>query len=136
MKTKEIIKLNQWEKRVIIFKFIYSLLIDDSLNKQQQKDKMYKEIETEDEYIIKSVLDFIDNKQEYEKAISLHLSSNWTIERMDFIDKSVIFAALSEYNTHKIDKKIIIDQSIITSKKYGKDNSYKFVNHILDKLLK
>jgi transcription termination factor NusB len=44
--------------------------------------------------------------------------------------------AYSEANALKIDKKIIIDQAIITTKKYSEPNDYKFINAILDNIIK
>ncbi|MBO7085445.1 hypothetical protein J6W20_06150 [bacterium] len=43
--------------------------------------------------------------------------------------------ALAEFNVLHTDKKVIIDQAIITCKKYDNLQAYKFVNAILDKLL-
>lgn len=65
-----------------------------------------------------------------------NLKDTWKINRLDYVDRAIIFSAICEYNVHKIDKKILIDQAIITSKKYGTDSSYKFINFILDKVMK
>ena len=69
------------------------------------------------------------------EQISNLLESNWTIERVNLIDLSIVCCTISEKNVHQIDKKILIDQAVITAKKYGDENSYKFVNSILDKIL-
>lgn len=128
--------LSQWERRVVVFKYIYSLLIDDSLSVDMQENKVKEELFEKDKYVYDVVLEFIKNKSKYELMIKPYLKTNWTIDRIDYIDKSIIFASLSEYSIHKIDKKIIIDQAIITAKKYGITNSYKFINFILDKVIK
>lgn len=138
MKTKEVNnnKLTQWEKRVIIFKFIYSLIIDHELTKQEMTKKIGNDLgKNIDEYILLPINSFINEKNKYFDLLSLNLSNNWTIDRICYVDKAIIFAAMSEYRIHKIDKKIIIDQAIVTSKKYSAENSYKFINFILDKVL-
>ena len=133
MKTNN---LTQWEKRVAVFKFVYSVLISDL-----SKDESIKKFELElkdtinDDYINSITLYFIENKNFLEHTLEKHLLKNWTIDRVDFIDKSIIYASISEYKACNVNKGIVIDQAIITAKKYGIENSYKFVNYILDKVL-
>lgn len=133
MKTNN---LTQWEKRVAVFKFVYSVLISDL-----SKDESIKKFELElkdtinDDYINAITLYFIENKNFLEQTLEKRLLKNWTIDRVDFIDKSIIYASISEYKACNVNKEIVIDQAIITAKKYGIENSYKFVNYILDKVL-
>jgi transcription termination factor NusB len=49
--------------------------------------------------------------------------------------KAILFSAYSESKTLGIDKKIIIDQAIVTTKKYSELNDYRFINAILDKII-
>lgn len=127
--------LSQWEKRVISFKFIYSCLVLE-LNKQEMIEKYNCEIKLlEDIYINNIIIFFIKNKEKLFKQIMNLLQPNWTIDRINLIDLSVVCCTISESNVHKIDKKILIDQAVITAKKYGDQSSYKFVNSILDKVL-
>ncbi|MBO6041644.1 hypothetical protein J6P52_00460 [bacterium] len=44
--------------------------------------------------------------------------------------------ALGEYNILHTNKRIIIDQTLITAKRYSNPNAYKYINAILDKILK
>lgn len=127
--------LSQWEKRVISFKFIYSCLVLE-LNKQEMIEKYNCEIKLLDDiYINNIIIFFIENKEKLFKQIMNLLQPNWTIDRVNLIDLSVVCCTISESNVHKIDKKILIDQAVITAKKYGDQSSYKFVNSILDKVL-
>lgn len=135
MAVKNNLNLSQWEKRVLIFKFIYSLIIDDDLSKEEKINKFYYEIGNNDNYINLAVIDFINNENEYIDLVSHFLLKTWKISRVDYIDRAILFSAISEYRVHKIDRNILIDQAIITAKKYGVDNSYKFINFILDKVL-
>lgn len=133
MKTNN---LTQWEKRVAVFKFVYSVLISD-LSKDESIKKFELELkDTINDYYINAItLYFIENKSFLEQTLEKHLLKNWTIDRVDFIDKSIIYASISEYKACNVNKGIVIDQAIITAKKYGIENSYKFVNYILDKVL-
>lgn len=133
MKTNN--NLNQWEKRVLSFKFIYSCLILE-LSKNEMIEKYVQELKNlEDKYIEKIIFSFIQNKEKMFFNVSKLLQENWTIERVNPIDLSIICCALAESIAHKIDAKILIDQSVITAKKYGDEESYKFINSILDQLL-
>lgn len=127
--------LAQWEKRVISFKFIYSCLILE-LNHKEMLEKYNSEIKhLNNDYVDNIIFFFINNKEKLFKQITNLLQANWTIERLNLVDLSIVCCAVSESNACQIDKKILIDQAIITAKKYGDQNSYKFVNSILDKIL-
>lgn len=133
MKTNN---LSQWGKRVAVFKFVYSVLISD-LSKEETIKKFELELKNtiNDEYINTITLYFIENRSFLEQTLEKHILKNWTIDRVDFIDKSIIYASISEFKSCNVNKGIIIDQAVITAKKYGIENSYKFVNYILDKVL-
>lgn len=135
MEIKSNFNLSQWEKRVLIFKFIYSLLIDEGLNSDEKINKLNNEIGDKDNYINSVIIDFIKNENEYIELVSRFLLKTWKITRVDYIDRAILFSSIGEYRVHKIDRKILIDQAIITAKKYSLDNSYKFINFILDKVL-
>lgn len=126
--------LSQWEKRVIVFKFMYSILINEELSIDEIIIKMEKELPN-DEYITSIIYNFINKKNEYIDLLQKNLKENWTVKRLDYIDKAIIFSSICEYHVHKLDKKVIIDQAIITAKNYGTDVSYKFINFILDKVI-
>jgi transcription termination factor NusB len=51
-------------------------------------------------------------------------------------DLAVLFEAYSEFNTKKIDKKIIINESMKTAKKLGGEENKAYINAVLDKILK
>lgn len=127
-------EIKQWEKRVIVFKFVYSYLISD-WNDDLYIEKTSEEDIFSDEYINKILLDISKNKNKYLGALNDNITKEWRMDRISIVDKSIILTACAEFFTHKIDKKIIIDEAIKTSKKYGDENSFKFINSILDKIL-
>jgi transcription termination factor NusB len=75
------------------------------------------------------------NKKKMISLLTKHLSKQWEWDRISFVDKSILLTAVSEFNTNKIDKKIIIDQALINAKFYSDVASIKFINAILDKVL-
>ena len=46
-----------------------------------------------------------------------------------------MLCAVAEFVVLEIPKNIIIDQSLITAKNYNIDDSYKYINAILEKIL-
>ncbi|MGL4647166.1 MAG: transcription antitermination protein NusB [Mycoplasmoidaceae bacterium] len=122
--------LKQWEKRVVIFQYIFSCLMKESF----LTSSIPSEIKNDEDvyHVVEYALEHITFIQ---KIIVDNLKNNWTWERLSDVDKAILIAAYAEYQAHDIDKSIIIDQAIITAKNYSEENSYKFINYILDRIL-
>ncbi|MDE5767494.1 MAG: transcription antitermination protein NusB [Malacoplasma sp.] len=127
--------LTQWKKRVACFRFIYSVLVMNLKN----KDCILKFNEElawlGDKQMAKVIAYFIKNKNAIKLKIKPFLKENWDIDRINKVDLAILMESFCEYQVLPIDKKIIIDQAIVTSKRYSEDKSYKFINFILDKIL-
>jgi len=64
-------------------------------------------------------------------------SANWTITRMATIDRNILRIACFELLYHlDTPEKVIMNEAINLAKKYGDENSSKFVNGMLDKINK
>jgi N utilization substance protein B len=74
-----------------------------------------------------------NNESEFKEILD---SMNVKDSNMDLIDKSILYFALNEMIYGKLDKPIIIDESLRLSKKFSSPESYKFINANLDKYLK
>lgn len=57
----------------------------------------------------------------------------WTISRLDKTDLNVLLLGLAELKYHDTPKKVVINEFIKLSKKYGNKDSYSFINGILDR---
>ncbi len=125
--------LTQWKKRVKLVKFIYNLLIKN-LNKEQA---IYESINhfNLDVNQIKMVEYVIDNFSLIKNEINNYTSSTWTFDRLNYVDQAILIQSFAEHKINKTEKNIIIDQAIITSKKYSDKDNYKYINAILDKLI-
>lgn len=126
--------MTQWEKRVQLFQYIYSCLITDA-NKDEILNKHLEENYEFDAYWLKVIEYIANNYSKIVESISQNLSSTWTFDRISYTDKAVMFCAVGEFKTHNIDKAIVIDQSLITAKNHHIDDSYKYINAILEKIL-
>lgn len=104
-------------------------------------EDFWKNRETETE---KSVKDFteiliagvIGHRDEIDNIIS-DAAENWELKRMATVDRNILRAATYELLfMPDIPPKVAINEAIDIAKKYGDQNSGKFVNGILDKINK
>ena len=62
-------------------------------------------------------------------------SNNWRLERMTPLDRSILRLGALELLAHQeVPAAVVIDEAVELAKRYGADNSAKFVNGVLDKI--
>lgn len=125
-------KKQQWNKRLSIVKCIYNLIILDF------KDINILEIQNTYNFDADSlkIVEFVmSNHEKLKNKISNFISNDWSFDRINIVEKAILFQTLSESLILKTEKNILIDQAIITSKNFCDEESYKFINGILDKIL-
>jgi transcription antitermination factor NusB len=64
-------------------------------------------------------------------------AENWRMDRMAYVDRNIL--RLSTYETLYLDEipvKVAINEAVELAKRYGEDDSSKFVNGVLDKIAK
>ena len=78
-----------------------------------------------------------ENLSVIDKTIVKYLK-NWSIEQLNIVDKSILRLAIAEfsYSENSSDKKVIINEAVELAKKYGGENSYRFINGILNSALR
>lgn len=127
-------KLNQWEKRVILFQYVYSQLIKNDPISIAKQNFATNFLDIDSSFI--AVLEYcLDNKENIIKEISKFIPKNWTFNRLNLVDQANLLAIYSESKVLGTEKNILIDQAIITSKKYSDFDNYEYINAILDKVL-
>jgi len=88
-----------------------------------------------DQFTLKLVKGVKNNFENLNEIINLH-SSNWQIDRMSILDRNMLRIALYEIMfEQEIPLKVTINEAIEISKKYGTNESGKFVNGILGKVV-
>lgn len=74
----------------------------------------------------------IEHLEEIDENIKAHLS-NWNFERLNKVDLAILrmstYSLMFQKDMHP---SIVIDEAVDISKEYGSDESYKFVNAVLD----
>ena len=105
--------------------------------------KFYKNFLSENELIalkdnyLKEVFDsFLLNRDNIDDIIQKS-STSWDIRRIAKVDLSILRVAITEIlYLSDIPDKVSINEAIDLAKKYGDENSYKFVNGLLGKIVK
>ena len=58
------------------------------------------------------------------------------IKSIETMEENILLLSLAESELENTHKNILIDEAVRLSKKFGADNSYKFINATLEKILK
>jgi len=116
---------------------LFYLYQSDLLNKDidyliQADIKNKKKIDQFTLVLIKGVK---DNFKNFTDIINTY-STNWQIDRMSILDRNMLRIALYEIMFEvDIPLKVTLNEAIEISKKYGTDESGKFINGILGKVI-
>ena len=126
------------EGRIIAFQSIFSLGFENkSLDDLLSFDWIDEEYSEESfEYAKFLISGTLNNLEEIDTLIKNKLV-NWGFDRISLVDKSILrFATFSLLYEKGVPEKVIINEAIEIVKKIGTEESYKFVNGILDAIKK
>ncbi|MBO7638100.1 MAG: transcription antitermination factor NusB [Treponema sp.] len=79
----------------------------------------------------------INHIEEVDEVIKRHLTQNWEFSRVNKV--SLALLRISSYSLlfqPEIHPTIVIDEAIDIAREYGADESYKFINAVLDNIRK
>lgn len=106
-----------------IIKFVDEILEDKKIRNQQK------------EFALKIFNGTIANLETIDKEIIAHLNQR-TLEDLGSVEKSILRLAIYEILFEDLPKAIIINEAIELSKRLASDGAPKFVNGLLDKIVK
>jgi len=127
--------------RVLAFQIIYSWDFskksDPELLFSSAKELSPDEFDASSEAYVKlTVCGTLENIQTVDQAIKDHIK-NWNFDRISRIDLAIlrlsVYGLLFQKGT---DGKIIINEAVKLAQEFGGDDSYKFVNGVLDAIYK
>ncbi len=130
------------KSRIIAFQALYSLdvnnipleeLLEFAWVDEQMQEKLGDENLSFTRMLISGT---IENIEKVDETIKAHLT-NWDFDRLNKVDLAVL--RISVYPLlFQLDmpSTIIIDEAVDISKEYGSDDSFKFINAILDSIKK
>ncbi|ARC54154.1 transcription antitermination factor NusB [Candidatus Riesia pediculicola] len=105
-----------------------SLIVVDFLNMIQSK-----KIDVDIEYFKKIFIGTSNKVSKIDRKLFRHTSR--ALKLIDQIEKAILRLGVFEILYIKIPYKVIINEAIELSKKFGSERSYKFVNGVLDKIV-
>lgn len=92
------------------------------------------------EYVRKTVTGTRANLEAIDAIIAAHLKRGWTLERIASADRNILRLAVFEMKFDPSEKPVpvgvVINEAVELAKKYGTDDSARFVNGILDTISK
>lgn len=131
--------MNRSKVREEAFKLLYSLQISkEDINEQIEFFIENEEItDKEAKKYINDTIQGIDKEEEnIESQISQNIKSGWTISRISKIDLTLLKLGIYEIIYTKLPYKVVINEVVELSKKYGDDTSKSFVNGVLASIVK
>lgn len=122
--------MNRHEYRVqIIFALYQSLLLNKDL-RLSFDDNFAGD---DNEFLCKLKEDLILNYRDYIEDIS-PLLTKWTFDRLSYIEQAILLESASEIKLGLNSKNIVINEAVKITKEYCDEDSYKYINGVLDKL--
>ncbi|MCQ2590368.1 MAG: transcription antitermination factor NusB [Treponema sp.] len=77
----------------------------------------------------------IEHIKEIDKLIEDHLSASWSLDRINKVTLAILRTSIYELAfVAESQSGIVIDEAVNIAKDYGTDDSYKFINAVLDKI--
>lgn len=133
--------MNRSKVREIAFKAVYALSFgNEDLDKNLESilttyEEEYSSLEGEALEFFNSLVDGVKaNLKEIEQEISEKLKS-WSKDRIFKIDLAILSLAIYEIKYTDISYKVAINEAVELAKIYGNDDSAKFVNGVLAKVV-
>ena len=85
-------------------------------------------------YINDSVKNIMARREEIDTVIKKYLRENWSLARLATADRNILRLAVYElrFAEKKVPPGVAINEAVELAKKYGTDDSARFVNGILD----
>ncbi len=77
----------------------------------------------------------LDHRDEIDRQLST-LATHWTLPRMPVTDRNVLRLGAYEILFSDTPGRVAVNEAIVLAKRYGDKNSPRFVNGVLDRLLK
>ena len=132
--------MNRSETRENAFRLLYSFQLIKDLDYKEQLEIYINEENISDKDAVKYITDIVEgikkNDKEIEDVISQNIKEEWTIDRINKVNLTLLKLGIYEMLYSKLPYKVVINEVVELSKKYGDDNSKSFVNGVLASVVK
>lgn len=114
------------------------LLVDNTLQDIKSflnEDKVLSE--NEDSLLFSNWLveTTLQNMNSYQTILEQHLKKGWSFERLSVMERAILLIATCELLESDLPKNIVINEAVINAKSFCDEDSYKFINGVLSKVI-
>lgn len=132
--------MNRTKMREEAFKLLYSLQLVKEADIQEQLAFFMEteEINEKDakQYIEDTIKGINKENSKIEEQIKQNIKADWSIYRISKIDLTLLKLGIYEILYSKLPYKVVINEVVELSKKYGDDNSKAFINGVLASIVR
>lgn len=138
--------MSRREERIIAFQAVYSWdvnkvpldeLLKFSWTKKDSEKESQEKDDSNDEKLFASLIvtGTINNIEKIDELIVSHLNEKWSKDRINKVALAILRTSIYEIKFQEgSNPKIVIDEAINIAKQYGAEDSFKFINAVLDKI--
>ncbi|MBS9777678.1 MAG: transcription antitermination factor NusB [Gammaproteobacteria bacterium] len=100
--------------------------------------KQVQEREVDRDFDIFFFDEIIEGVSQFTENFDLQLTPfvSRPMKQLDIVEHAILLVAAYELNNNSTPPKVAINEAIVIAKKFGSDDSHKFINGVLDKLFK
>ncbi|MGI5097516.1 transcription antitermination factor NusB [Treponema socranskii] len=129
--------------RVLAFQTLYSyevggIPLEDLLSFSWASESgVPAEEVNKDEYVFARLLaaGTVEHLSEIDENIKKHLAANWDFDRVNKVSLSILRMSVYSLLYQKdVGASVVIDEAIQIAKEFGADDSFRFINAVLDKI--
>ena len=128
--------------RVAAFQALYALDMTAAWNKSRPVPEellAFSWLEEKDRAALGETADFsrllvsgaVENRKAVDALIRRHLA-HWDFSRLNQVDRALLRLGVYELMNRTAPPSVIIDEAVAISREYGTDDSYRFINGVLD----
>ena len=124
--------------REIVLQLLYEADMNDSRDEDAARKFIRSRLQGRKgltEFSSKLLTGTLSNRKEIDERLS-KLATRWSLSRMAVTDRNILRLGAYEIIFAETPGTVAVNESIILAKRYGDKNSPRFVNGILDRLLK
>lgn len=111
-------------QHILLEKSIAAVIVDEELEPTSEDHV----------YLLNNLYNILENEQDYVAFIKEHLNPEWKYERLLAIDRAILLCAISEFAIDEAARAVVINEAVEIAKVYSSEDSFAFINGILDRL--
>jgi N utilization substance protein B len=124
--------------REIVLQLLYEADVNDSRGAAEAKNFIRSRMQGRSaltEFADALLQGTLEHRDEIDKHLKL-LATRWSLSRMPVVDRNVLRLGAYEIMFGETPGPVAVNEAIVLAKRYGDKNSPRFVNGVLDRLMK